>query len=168
MVLAFPSMDHRRKGLASIMQAIAGSSLPVRLAIAGRRPHGAADARATFLGYVEDMENLYRAADYTILASIYEPLALAAIESVLCGTPVLLSDRIGAIEVLTPEAAQVFDPLRPDDLRQLLEKVAAAPPRRLERPAAHVGYDVSLEAHVGRLATLVDAVKALKRAAPAA
>jgi glycosyltransferase involved in cell wall biosynthesis len=164
LVLAFPSMDHRRKGLGLILEALHGTRLPVRLAIAGRPPDGGIDRRATFFGYVGDVENLYRAADYTILASTYEPLGLVAVESVLCGTPVLLSDRIAALEILTPEAAQAFDPTRPDDLRQLLEKVAAMPARRLERPMRHVGYDVSLEGHMNRLMSLVAEVAARKQA----
>ena len=46
------------------------------------------------LGFCTDMPELYRAADFTIMASLYEPFGLVGVESVLCGTRVVLSDNM--------------------------------------------------------------------------
>ena len=53
-----------------------------------------------YLGYRSDIEDVYRAVDFTILASTYEPFGLVGVESVLCGTPVLVAD--GRDDIIDP------------------------------------------------------------------
>jgi glycosyltransferase involved in cell wall biosynthesis len=108
-VFLFPSSDHARKGLPALAGAFAASRLPVLLAVAGR-PAGQQPANVRYLGFRHDMERLYQAANFSILASTYEPFGLVSVESVLCGTPALMSAEMGAGEVLDDRMAMAFDP----------------------------------------------------------
>ena len=61
-----------------------------------------------FLGYLKDMETAYRAADFTILGSNYEPFGMVGAESVLCGTGLIFEEAIGCLEVVDPSAVATF------------------------------------------------------------
>ena len=98
-VFLFVSSSHERKGFPLLRKFFETTSLPVILAVAGRPiPCGLKNIR--YLGFRNDIENLYRACDFSILASLYEPFGLAAVESVLCGTPVVLSKNIASSEII--------------------------------------------------------------------
>ncbi len=45
-----------------------------------------------FRGYTEDMAGVYRNADFLLFLSEYESFGNVAVESILCGTPVIVSD----------------------------------------------------------------------------
>jgi len=60
-------------------------------------------ARVRFHGFVPDPERFYRAADLTVLASRYEGLARAMIESLACGVPMVSVDVSSAREMLEDE-----------------------------------------------------------------
>ncbi len=105
-VLLFPSNDHQRKGAKLILDAMNGISNRMVLAVAGKDPLKGADVMN--LGFCQNMPEIYGAADATILASVYEPFGLVGPESILCGTPVLLADTIGAVEVLSEPGCYAF------------------------------------------------------------
>jgi glycosyltransferase involved in cell wall biosynthesis len=67
---------------------------------------GLAD-RVRFLGFVNQTQlpSAYRAADFFVLPSLFEPFGLVINEAMLCGLPVVVSDRVGA----------KFDLVRPDE-----------------------------------------------------
>ncbi|WP_204274472.1 glycosyltransferase, partial [Stenotrophomonas maltophilia] len=71
----------------------------MQLVVIGR-PVSSSSPNIRYLGYRKDIENVYRAADYTILASHYEPFGLIGVESVLCGTPAVLAANIACTEVI--------------------------------------------------------------------
>lgn len=108
--LLFPSTGHKRKGLFELLAALA--NLPeteFELLVAGNPIKNAAHSpNIRYLGYVNNMAELYAAVDFTILPSHYEPFGLVAVESVQCGTPVILSDYVGAKDLITPEEGVVF------------------------------------------------------------
>ncbi len=101
-VLLFVSTGHKRKGLEMVLEAV--RMLPPKdfqLAIAGSRPDIVIrEDNVKYLGYVTEMPRLYAAADVTLMPSQYEPFGLAAVESVQCGTPVILSPFVGAGELM--------------------------------------------------------------------
>ncbi len=71
---------------------------PLRSAIEGRaRELGIAD-RVRILGFVNQSQlpSVYRAADFFVLPSLYEPFGLVVNEAMLCGCPAVVSDRVGA------------------------------------------------------------------------
>jgi glycosyltransferase involved in cell wall biosynthesis len=130
-----------RKGHDIVIAAIA--DLPgVTLAIAGEGPErarltqliaarGLAD-RVRLLGSVAhaDLPRWLAAADATALASSSEGLANAWIESLACGTPIVIPDAGGAREVVTDPAAGRVVARTPAAFAAALRPLLADPPAR--------------------------------------
>jgi glycosyltransferase involved in cell wall biosynthesis len=161
-VFVFPSSDHRRKGLDMLAEGLARADVNGVLAVAGRAV-GEARPNVRALGYVENMEDLYRAADFAVLASNYEPFGLVGVESVLCGTPVVMADNIACLEVIDPRAALRFSRKTPNSLVAALRAAVDMRARgvsRLADPLSHLHYDPSLETHIAALQQLADSAMA--------
>ncbi|MXN74648.1 glycosyltransferase [Burkholderia sp. 4701] len=156
-VLLFPSGSHERKGLPLIEAALRDLDLPIVVAVAGRPPESTS-RQLRYIGYVKDMEAGYRAADYTILASKYEPFGLVGIESVMCGTPVILSSNIGCCDAISDHAKFLFAPGDVQSLRTALHSAARVvlDGRRApdEIACGAVTYDTGVTAHVDALMAL--------------
>ncbi|MEU9407978.1 glycosyltransferase [Streptomyces sp. NPDC048281] len=75
-----------------------------RLAAAATPPASVA-APVEFVGPVADVRPWYRAADLVVLPSRWEGMALAPLEALACGRPVLVTDVDGARESLPPGQA---------------------------------------------------------------
>jgi len=105
-LLLFPSNNHDRKGLDLILAALEKADERFVLAIASRK--AVTHPRVINLGFRNDMPALYAAADAAILASKYEPFGLVGPEAVLCGTPVILANSVGATEVIAEPACINF------------------------------------------------------------
>ncbi len=151
LLLLFPSNDHARKGADLILAALDGADARIRLAVAGKVPLD--HPGVINLGFRRDMPALYGAADAAILASRYEPFGLVGPEAVLCGTPVLLTDTIGAVEVLSDVACLRFE-RSVGSLRAALEKALQrfdAGELVLADPAQHILYPYSVDAHLDAL-----------------
>ncbi|CAG4915747.1 glycosyltransferase family 4 protein [Paraburkholderia gardini] len=163
-VLLFPSSSHMRKGLPLIEAALHETSLPIVVAVAGRAPERTS-SRIRFIGYTKNIEDWYRAADYSILASNYEPFGLVGVESALCGTPIILSSNVGCSEVLSGDASIVFLPGDLDGLRQALAQAVemAASAHRIPPGRASIGYDPGVAPHVDALLDLVAQVRVRSR-----
>ncbi|MFB7636884.1 glycosyltransferase family 4 protein [Streptomyces sp. NPDC056149] len=73
---------------------------PDRVALRRTAPPG-----VVFAGAAETTVGWYRAADLVVLPSRWEGMALAPLEAMACGRPVVLSDVGGARECLPPDAA---------------------------------------------------------------
>ncbi|MGF7136857.1 glycosyltransferase involved in cell wall biosynthesis [Paraburkholderia sp. EB58] len=162
-VLLFPSSSHERKGLPLIEAALRDTALPVVLAVAGRPPARTSE-RVRYIGYVKDIEDGYRAADFTLLASKYEPFGLVGVESVMCGTPVIFPSSIGCCDAIAPHAKFVFAPDDEADLRATLERavqqrLAAAPREQAEVAHGAVLYDASVAGHVDALLALARRIR---------
>jgi glycosyltransferase involved in cell wall biosynthesis len=86
-----------RAGVPNSFLVFAGDG-PLRSAIENRaRELGIAD-RVRILGFVNQSQlpSVYRAADFFVLPSLYEPFGLVVNEAMLCGCPAVVSDRAGA------------------------------------------------------------------------
>lgn len=162
-VLLFPSSSHRRKGLPLIEAALRDIDPRVIVAVAGR-PLDKPAERIRHIGYVREIEDCYRAADFTILASEYEPFGLVGVESVMCGTPVIFPSTIGCNPAIAERAKFVFAHGDVAALRAAIERAAktlpvdpdaAAGPRV---PAGSVLYDTSVAAHIATLSKLAQRV----------
>lgn len=158
MVLLFPSSSHVRKGLPLIEAALQGLPPSVVIAVAGRAPERP-NPRVRYLGYVQQIEACYRAADFTVLASVYEPFGLVGAESVMCGTPVILSANIGCSNAIAPHAKFVFSANDVQDLRITVERAlewravgAQTSPADVARGA--LLYDPKVSSHVDALLAL--------------
>lgn len=155
-VLLFPSNDHERKGAELILAALDALNDPnIVLAVASRR--AIEHPRALNLGFRRDIEKCYAAADAAILASRYEPFGLVGVESVLCGTPALLSEACGATEALAEPGCFAF-PLSVEGLQATLSRALErfrAGKLALARPESCIRYAYSLDAHIGELLKLL-------------
>lgn len=149
-VLLFPSASgHERKGLPFILEAIEGLD-NIELAVAGKPPKTSHPGMVS-IGYQTDIARAYNAADYTILASYYEPFGMVAIESVLCGTPVLLADRIGCMDVITRNACTTFSRSSPESLRAVLCTLRSG----VRTTPDDIAYDYSAEHQAQMLVSLL-------------
>ncbi|MEV0121200.1 glycosyltransferase [Streptomyces sp. NPDC050703] len=100
----------RQKGQDVLLRAWAAVSaaLPdARLVLVGDGPDAAglrdlADPAVTFAGTTDDAAGWYRAADVVVLPSRWEGMALAPLEAMACGRPVVVTDVDGARESLPP------------------------------------------------------------------
>lgn len=152
-VFLIASTGHRRKGLDLLLDFFQATRLPVLLAVAGR-PIDATGPNLRYLGYRTDIEDVFRAVDFSVMASRYEPFGLVGIESVLCGTPVLVADQVGCAEVLTGPAGLPFTIGQPASLAAAVERGLAlwqAGAHRLESPRGLLAYDPSVGVHLDAL-----------------
>ncbi|CAL9531934.1 glycosyltransferase [Streptomyces sp. enrichment culture] len=96
-----------------------------------------------FAGAVADPAPWYRAADLVVLPSRWEGMALAPLEAMACGRPVVLSDVDGARESLPPSLAPhcLVPPRDPAALAAAVTALLLDPPLRAslgERGRRHV------------------------------
>lgn len=154
-IFFFASTSHERKGFPLLEQFFSETLLPVTLVVAGRPVKNTNNIR--YLGYVKNMAECYAAADYTIVASQYEPFGLVALESVLCGTPLCLAEGVGAGEVISPSAKVVFQRDKAYLAKSIEIALCEKDIRRksLEKTSPLISsYNPSIEAHLKQLLEL--------------
>ncbi|UGY90539.1 glycosyltransferase [Streptomyces gobiensis] len=108
-----------------------------RLALVGAGPDrdallSAAPAQVLFAGAAEDTVPWYQAADLVVLPSRWEGMALAPLEAMACGRPVVVSDVSGARESLHPaqRPACLVPPAEPPALARALTHLLMNPQLR--------------------------------------
>lgn len=156
-----------RKGHHIAIEALA--ALPdATLLIAGEGPERAAlvslaarlgvASRVRLLGSVahDDLPALIAAADAMALASSSEGLANAWIESLACGTPIVVTDAGSAREVVTSAAAGRIAARHPAAFAAAIRALLADPPSREAVAATAAGYSwtangAGLRDHLARL-----------------
>ncbi len=148
-VFLFPSSSHERKGYPFLSSFFESTDLPVHLAVVGRPIHNEGE-NISYLGYSREIENCYRAADYTIMASQYEPFGLVGIESLLCGTPIVMTDETGCCEVVTSPAVTAFRKGDSADLAAKIKEIVTrgAKPLTESEVTQSLRYDPHLQTHV--------------------
>jgi len=144
------SASHSRKGLPLLMEAFASlQDEPVELWVAGKEPVPDSLPNVKGLGFVKDTEKLFAAADGMLLPAVYEPFGQVVSESILCGTPVMVSHMVGGKAVVTPEVGQVissFDPkVWADQIRSF------SPAQYVFRDDFAQRHHIALAEHVGRI-----------------
>lgn len=159
-VFLFPSTGHTRKGLELLADFFEHTGLPVKLAVVGS-PLPRPMKNVVGLGFCTDMPELYRAADFTIMASLYEPFGLVGVESVLCGTRVVLSENMACTEVMNEEAGFFFSRQNPETLAQAVAQAVSLKKQgghRLSDPMRALNYNPSLSHHIDRLTDMLASV----------
>lgn len=124
-VFLFPSSSHKRKGLPLLEEYFNNTKNDCLLLVVGKPTDDSRNVKS--IGFCKQIQELYQLADYTILASLYEPLGLVATESVWCGTPAIMSSNCGCAEVISSEAIRSFSPYSIKDLTALLDDVIQHP-----------------------------------------
>ena len=155
----FVSNNHYRKGLKTIIRAFDALDEPARkdcrvLVVGTGQGRFPDRPYLKWLGYVNDMETLYRVCDAALLPSRYEPFGKVVAEALLSGLPVFVSDQVGAVDVLE-EGMGWVTPV--DDARALTQAVQAflAQPFRLpEDRVARLRKRLSVGEHIAALKRL--------------
>ncbi|MGW1213716.1 glycosyltransferase [Streptomyces sp. NPDC002499] len=129
---------------------------PDRAGLAARAP-----ASVLFAGAVADPVPWYQAADLVVLPSRWEGMALAPLEAMACGRPVVVTDVDGARESLPPELAPrcLVPPDRPARLADAVAELLLDP--LLRESLGHHGRRYVLTTHDVRHAA--EAVAAVYR-----
>lgn len=127
----------RQKGQDLLLQAwedVVRALPKARLVLVGDGPdaerlRAGAPGSVTFAGAVDDPTPWYRAADLVVMPSRWEGMALAPLEAMACGSPVLVTDVAGARESLPPHFAAtcVVPPHDPAALRRALVRLLRDP-----------------------------------------
>lgn len=113
LVILFVSNNWERKGLATIIEAIAkAGNDKIRLLVVGRgnsRHYISLAVRKKigteqliFIGRTGDVEKYYGMSDLFVLPSRYEPFANVCLEAMACGLPIISTKTNGASEIITP------------------------------------------------------------------
>ena len=106
--------------------------------------------RLQYIGFRDDIERVYAAADVVVCASAFESFGIANIEAMACGKAVVSTDRGGPAETMLPGETGILVP--PDDPRALAEaaiNLLRDSDRRRHmgaRARAHVGERFSIHA----------------------
>ncbi len=146
--LLFASTSHQRKGGFLLLEAL--KKLPrtdFELTIVGK-PFKAAAAMSNVrcFGYVQNIADFYHEADWLVLPSYFEPFGLVVVQALECGTPVLVSARVGAAALLDEKEGLILKEQTATALAQLLQEA-----KRLKyviQPGFVARHDLSVSAHV--------------------
>jgi len=106
--LLFLTTGNERKGypfLLKLMETMKDER--IELVVAGVKPMHSALPNVQYIGYAEKAEELLWAADALIHPALYEPFGQVVTESIQCGTPVLVSNMVGAKEVVSEQVGVV-------------------------------------------------------------
>ena len=107
----------------------------VELLVAGAQPVNSNLPNFRSLGFIKETEELYAAADFTLLASRYDAFGQVVSESLLCGTPVIVSHRTGAKTLVTPQNGIVVESLKVADWLTAIREAIA---RNFQIDPAHI------------------------------
>jgi glycosyltransferase involved in cell wall biosynthesis len=115
----------------------------VKWAIAGRGPleqmlktkcaSMGLDSHVSFLGYRDDVPDLLGAADLLVVASTSEGCPVVVLEAMAAGCPAVCTRVGGTPEIVTPGVSgEIVEPTRPDEIADVVSRMAADPARRTE------------------------------------
>lgn len=91
------------------------------------------DAQVTFLGFRNDIGDLFQACDLVTLPSLYEGLSIALLEAMAAGRPIVTTTIPSNVEVTRGgEGAVLVPPMDPQALRDALRSLRSDPGRRQE------------------------------------
>lgn len=160
MIYLFPSTGHKRKGFGLLKNFFETSDLPIKLVVAGTPVENGRNVRS--LGFRKDMPELYQAADFTIMASLYEPFGLVGLESVLSGTPIIFAENMACLEVFQNQFGFTFNRNDPNSLANAVKKsvnLVKSGQARIGNPKHCLSYDPALSTHIARLLEIAKTVK---------
>jgi len=82
-------------------------------------------------GDEEKLQRFYQHAVAHVVPSFYEGFGLTALEAMVCDCPVICS-RTSSLPEVVGDAAEFFDPARPEDIASAISRVINQPSKRLE------------------------------------
>ncbi len=102
------STSHKRKGLDILLEVF--KELPSNhiLLVAGT-DFDAPRENIKSLGFIKDIEHLYRAVDFLLHPAVYEPFGQIVTEAFASHVPVIISSKVGAKELVNAQRGIVVD-----------------------------------------------------------
>lgn len=152
----FPSSSHKRKGFDLLKQYFSNTKFDECLVVAGR-PIDGQYKNILYIGFVNNMVELYQACDYTVMASLYEPLGLVPIEGICCGTPAIVSSMCGCRECIDQEAVKTFEAQNINSFETVMRDLRENP-INLKMPYQQylkVSLGLTYKDHVQKLLTMI-------------
>ena len=138
-ILVFASMDFRRKGLDTLLQALGKlKERETRLLVLGAgdisgyqriaRSLGV-EHRVLFAGRQSSIARYYAAGDLFVLPTVYEPFPNVNLEAMACGTPVITTASAGGADIIEPgrNGDVITDAWSVDELVEKLDDFIALP-----------------------------------------
>ncbi len=122
-IFLFSSSSHELKGLSLLLDVFSNLEATDALLVVAGAPTGARFDRVLDVGFRKDIEEFYAAADFTIHPSRYEAFGQIVSESLCCATPVLISDRVGAREIVADGEGRVLEANDHGSWRDLVERI---------------------------------------------
>lgn len=162
-ICLFPSTGHQRKGFEILKRFFEKTDLPVKLVVAGTPVEES--QRIVSLGFRKDMPQLYQAADFTVMASIYEPFGLVGVESILSGTPVIFSQNMACVETFQGNFGFTFEREDPESLAIAMSQAVKSVQEgraRIDDPLATLNYNPDLLHHMNEIKKVMKQVSAKK------
>ncbi|SUT89010.1 group 1 glycosyl transferase [[Actinobacillus] rossii] len=160
MIYLFPSTGHKRKGYEILKRYFNSVNLPIKLVVAGTPVEPSQNVIS--LGFCKNMPELYQAADFTIMASSYEPFGLVGLESVLSGTPIIFSENMACLEVLQGNFGFTFNRNEQTSLESAVKNsinLLQTGKARIENPRDCLAYNPELSAHISQLLEIIQTVQ---------
>ncbi|MCD6489769.1 MAG: glycosyltransferase family 4 protein [Thermodesulfobacterium sp.] len=97
-LILFVGYDIKRKGLSLLLKVLPKLPEKVKIIIAGAK--GKSTNRLIYLGKTKEIEKYYAVADLFVLPTMYDPGALATLEALATGTPVITTPYDGTSEFI--------------------------------------------------------------------
>ncbi len=116
----FVSTGHKRKGGNFLIDLFRELGDPYHLFVAGDRLDNDLE-NIHQVGFVNRPQELYNCVDYLIHPASYEAFGQVVIESILCGTPVIISNKVGAKEIVKGDMGIVVDGFELDTWLNLIK-----------------------------------------------
>lgn len=175
LLLLYVSNDFRRKGLSTLIRAMAQVPQETRALVVGkgspRRYVRAATRlgiqdRLHFVGETGAIEAYYGAADGLVLPTQFDAFANVCLEAMACGLPVITTAANGAAEIVEQGEAGVVvhDPTNIESLAQAIQVLRDTTRREeMARRALEASSKLTWKAHAEALIQLFQEVSAEKR-----
>ncbi len=118
------------------------------------------------LGFYPDVREVYRAADFFVQPTFYDPCSLVVMEALACGLPVITTAQNGAGELMKSgrEGFVLRSPRAEDELIAALDAMTDDDRRRaMSEEARSLGREQTFDRHVERLLAVLEEVASTKR-----
>ncbi|MCR9254415.1 MAG: glycosyltransferase family 4 protein [bacterium] len=152
----FVSTGHSRKGLGLLLDIFSGLGNKYQLFVIGD-PITTKIPNITYLGYSEAPEDFYNASDYLIHPASYEAFGQVVSEALLCGTPVIISEMVGAKEIISQEVGVIINGFDSKVWVEALKKLPKPNSIKLEESLAQL---LGINYHIDQLIAILEEVKA--------
>ncbi|MCX7744226.1 MAG: glycosyltransferase family 4 protein [Flavobacteriales bacterium] len=112
----FASTGHTRKGLPLLLKLFEKlKDQKKHLVIIGYPEVKSSLSNVHYLGFIEEPRKIYVASDALMHPSMYEPYGQIVAEALQCGTPVIISDQVGASELVNEQEGIILSPTKLTD-----------------------------------------------------